>query len=428
LVLAIVLGVILAASPVSRDGLWPGLAFLAFLQVSALVLNLIPLPPFDGFGIVQPFLPEGIQKAVAQVSGLIPWAVFFLLWYVPEVYNTFWAAVVGLTDVLNVPLDLVQLGLRTSGSGTDRHASGARPRSYENQQRERSLLSRSPVHNTEGFGVEHAEAYAAARRHRGRGFGGLQTARRLAKAPVRVTLIDRENYHLFQPLLYQVAIAGLVPSQIAYPVRTIFRRQKNVTFQMGEVTAVDFDARYVKTDGSVLAYDYLVLAVGGRTNFFGLRSVEENAYQVKNIQCAISTRNQLLKMFEQASHEVDTAKRRAMLTFVVVGGGPTGVETAGALAELIRLVMAKDYPQMDLGEVRVLLLEDADQLMGAYPPRLSQATYDLLKKKQVEIRLSTRLTDYDGQSLTLGDGSMIETKTVIWTAGVRRRSGVTAWE
>jgi NADH dehydrogenase len=253
----------------------------------------------------------------------------------------------------------------------------------------------------------------------GAGFGGLQTARRLAKAPVRVTLIDRENYHLFQPLLYQVAIAGLVPSQIAYPVRTILRRQKNVTFQMGEVTAVDFDARYVKTDGSVLAYDYLVLAVGGRTNFFGLQSVEENAYQVKNIQCAISTRNQLLKMFEQASHEVDTAKRRAMLTFVVVGGGPTGVETAGALAELIRLVMAKDYPHMDLREVRVLLLEAADHLMGTYPPRLSQATHDLLSKKHVEVLLSTRLTDYDGHRLTLGDGNTIETKTVIWTAGVR---------
>jgi NADH dehydrogenase len=169
----------------------------------------------------------------------------------------------------------------------------------------------------------------------------------------------------------------------------------------------------------VLAYDYLVLAVGGRTNFFGLQSVEENAYQVKNIRCAISTRNQLLEMFEQASHEVDTAQRRSMLTFVVVGGGPTGVETAGALAELIRLVMAKDYPHMDLQEVRVLLLEAADHLMGTYPLKLSHATFDLLKKKQVEILLSTRLTDYDGQRLTLADGSTIETRTVIWTAGVR---------
>ena len=253
----------------------------------------------------------------------------------------------------------------------------------------------------------------------GAGFGGMAAARRLAKAPVRVTLIDRENYHLFQPLLYQVAIAGLVPSQIAYPVRSIFRRQRNVTFQMGEVTAVDLARRYIRANGSAIAYDYLVLAVGGRTNFFGLQSVEQNAYQVKNIRCAVSTRNHLLKMFEQASHEADPGQRRAMLTFAVVGGGPTGVETAGALAELIRMVMTKDYPDMDLQEVRVLLLEAADHLMGTYPPDLSKATYDLLKKKQVEIMLSARLTEYDGQRLTLGDGQAIETHTVIWTAGVR---------
>jgi NADH dehydrogenase len=253
----------------------------------------------------------------------------------------------------------------------------------------------------------------------GAGFGGMETARRLAKTPVRITLIDRENFHLFQPLLYQVAIAGLVPSQIAYPVRTIFRRQKNVTFQMGKVSAVDLEARYIKMDGSVIAYDYLVLAVGGRTNFFGLGSVEENAYQVKNVRCAVLTRNHLLEMFEVASREPDPDKRRALLTFVVVGGGPTGVETAGALAELIRLVMTKDYPEMDLAEVRVLLLEAADHLMGTYPPRLRQATYDLLTRKHVEIMLSARLTDYDGIHLTLADGSKISTHTVIWTAGVR---------
>jgi NADH dehydrogenase len=253
----------------------------------------------------------------------------------------------------------------------------------------------------------------------GAGFGGMETARKLWGAPVRITLIDRENYHTFQPLLYQVAIAGLIPSQIAYPVRTIFRRQKNVTFQMGEVTAIDFDARYVKLDGSVIGYDYLVLAVGGQTNFFGLNSVEQNAHQVKNIPCAIETRNHMLRMFELASHEADPEKRRALLTFVVVGGGPTGVETAGALAELIRLVMTKDYPDMDLHEVRVLLLEAADHLMGAYPARLSQRTYDLLKSKGVDIRLSTRLSEYDGMHATLGDGSVLRTHTVIWTAGVR---------
>lgn len=253
----------------------------------------------------------------------------------------------------------------------------------------------------------------------GAGFGGMETARKLASAPVRVTLIDRENYHLFQPLLYQVAIAGLIPSQIAYPVRTIFRAQKNVTFQMGEVTAVDLEARFIRLDGSVIAYDYLVLAVGGQTNFFGLKSVQDNAFEVKNIQAATATRNHLLEMFERAAHEVDPDRRRSLLTFVVVGGGPTGVETAGALSELIRMVMSKDYPHMDLQEVRVLLLEAADHLMGTYPPGLQKATYDLLRKKHVEIMLSARLTDYDGMRLTLGDGSAIETQTVIWTAGVR---------
>src|SRR5574341_874930 len=125
----------------------------------------------------------------------------------------------------------------------------------------------------------------------GAGFGGLEAAQRLAKAPVRITLIDRHNYHLFQPLLYQVAIAGLLPAQIAYPVRTIFRRQKNLTFQMGEVTAFDFQSRYVKLDGTVLAYDYLILAIGGQTNFFGLDSVEKRGFQLKNVESAVSTRN-----------------------------------------------------------------------------------------------------------------------------------------
>src|SRR5512136_799188 len=178
----------------------------------------------------------------------------------------------------------------------------------------------------------------------GAGFGGMEAARKLAKAPVRITLIDRENYHLFQPLLYQVAIAGLVPSQIAYPVRTIFRHQKNFTFQMGEVSAIDFDAKFVKMNGSVLGYDYLILAIGGETNFYRLSTIEQNAHQLKNVDSAVETRNHLLEMFEKASREPDPERRRALLTFGIVGGGPTGVETAGALAELIRMVISKDYP------------------------------------------------------------------------------------
>lgn len=253
----------------------------------------------------------------------------------------------------------------------------------------------------------------------GAGFGGMEAARRLANAPVRITLIDRRNYHLFQPLLYQIAIAGLVPSQIAYPVRTIFRRQKNLTFQMGEVTEVNLEARYVKLDGSVIAYDLLILAVGGQTNFFGLDSVEKNGFDLKNVDSAVRTRNHLLSTFESASREADADKRRAMLTFVVVGGGPTGVETAGALAELIRHVMTKDFSAIDISEVRVLLLEAGPSVMPAYPDELRQATHRLLVGKRVEVMLNAKLTDYNGEHVTLADGTTIPTQTLIWTAGVK---------
>jgi NADH dehydrogenase len=252
----------------------------------------------------------------------------------------------------------------------------------------------------------------------GAGFGGLEVAKRLAKAPIRITLIDKHNYHLFQPLLYQVAIAGLLPSQIAYPLRTIFRRQANLEFRLGEVTQVDFEGQFVKLDGSVIAYDYLVVAVGGQTNFFGMDSLEQHSFQLKDVKSAVNTRNHLLRMFEAASHEVDAVKRRALLTFVVVGGGPTGVETAGALGELINLVMVKDYPQLDLKDVRVILLEATDHLMGSYPDRLRKSTFDLLRSKNVEILLNTKVVDFNGRKITLGDGNHIDTQTVIWTAGV----------
>jgi NADH:ubiquinone reductase (H+-translocating) len=253
----------------------------------------------------------------------------------------------------------------------------------------------------------------------GAGFGGLEAARRLANAPVQITIIDRHNYHLFQPLLYQVAIAGLVPSQIAYPLRTIFRRQKNVNFQMGEVSSIDFNARFVKADGSVIAYDYLILAAGGQTNFFGLNEVENHGFQLKNIESAVQTRNHLLALFEEASREVDVERRRALLTFVIVGGGPTGVETAGALAELITHVMAKDYPYMDLRDVRVLLLEAAPSVMMTYPDELRKATSDLLRSKNVDIMVNTKLVGYNGLEVKLADGNTIKTHTLIWTAGVR---------
>ncbi|HSO12824.1 MAG TPA: NAD(P)/FAD-dependent oxidoreductase [Anaerolineales bacterium] len=253
----------------------------------------------------------------------------------------------------------------------------------------------------------------------GAGFAGLTAAERLRNAPVRITLVDRNNYHLFQPLLYQVAIAGLVPSQIAYPLRTIFRDQKNLTFQMGEVISIDFDAQYVKLNGSVISYDYLVLAVGGETNFFGMDAVQQNGFQIKDIESAVNTRNQLLKMFEGASREADTEKRKAMLTFVVAGGGPTGVETSGALAELISHVMRKEYPTLDIRETRVILLETGNALIASYPDELRKATLRLLKKKNVEVMFNAKLTDYNGQRVVLADGTEIQTNTLIWTAGVK---------
>jgi NADH:ubiquinone reductase (H+-translocating) len=232
-------------------------------------------------------------------------------------------------------------------------------------------------------------------------------------------LIDKNNHHLFQPLLYQVAIAGLLPSQIAQPVRTIFRKQKNLTFQMGEVSTINFDEKYVKLNGSVIAHDFLVLAVGGRTNFFGLDAVEKHGFQLKDLETAVETRNHLLSMFELASHEGDAEKRGALLTFVIVGGGPTGVETAGSLAELISHVMVKDYPRLLMRDARVILLEAGPNLINPYPEELRKATLKLLQRKNVEVRLNTTLENFDGLRVILGDGSTIETQTLIWTAGVR---------
>jgi NADH:ubiquinone reductase (H+-translocating) len=253
----------------------------------------------------------------------------------------------------------------------------------------------------------------------GAGFGGLETARRLAKAPVRITLIDRNNYHLFQPLLYQVAIAGLSPVEIAYPVRAILNRQQNLSFLMGEVSAIDLEARRVAVDRETLAYDTLVVAVGGRTNFFGLASVEAHAMQLKDIASAVAARNRLLEAFEHACRVPEGELRHKLLTFVVVGGGPTGVKTAGALSELIRLVLTRDYPSLDLSEACVVLLEAGPALMPTFPVHLQAATKRMLQTKGVDVRLNVRVTGFDGDSVSLADGPALPAGTLIWTAGVR---------
>ena len=253
----------------------------------------------------------------------------------------------------------------------------------------------------------------------GAGFGGLKAARALADAPVQITLIDRNNYHLFQPLLYQVASAGVAPSEIAYPVRAVFRGQKNLDFQMAEVRRIDLDGRRLLTERGELEYDYLILAAGGQTNFFGMESVECNAFDLKELGNAVDIRNHVLRQFELAALEPDAGARRAMLTFVVAGGGPTGVEMSGALSELIRLVLAKDFPRLRMQEARVLLLEAADRLLPAMPAELSAETARALTEKHVEVRFGAAVSGYDGSAVALRGGESIPARTLIWAAGVR---------
>jgi NADH dehydrogenase len=253
----------------------------------------------------------------------------------------------------------------------------------------------------------------------GAGFGGLRAARALARDPLRVTLIDRNNFHLFQPLLYQVATAGLSPAEIAYPIRAIFRNQSNLTFRLATVERVDLANRRVETDNGPVSYDYLILAPGGDTNYFGNETIARHATGLKEIDDAIAIRNHLLALFEQAAQRPDPAECAALLTFVIVGGGPTGVEMAGSLEELIRLVLTKDFPHQDLSQARILLLEASDRLLPGIPDELAEHTLEVLRKKRVEVRLNTQVTGYDGQQVTLKEGEPIPARTLIWAAGIQ---------
>ena len=255
----------------------------------------------------------------------------------------------------------------------------------------------------------------------GAGFGGVHLAKELAKENVRVTLIDRHNYHLFQPLLYQVTTAVLSASEIAYPTRQFFKNNQNVNFYMSKVTGVDQDRRVVITKHGEISYDYLVLAAGATTNFFGNKSVERNSYAMKTLQEAIALRGHIIHEFERAARKSAPEEREARhrhLNFVIVGGGATGIEMAGALMELIE-IFKKEFHTIDFSEVSVTLLEAMGSVLPMVPPDLQQHTIDVLRKKGVDVRLNTAVTEYDGNDLTLNNGEVIPTKTVIWAAGVR---------
>jgi len=253
----------------------------------------------------------------------------------------------------------------------------------------------------------------------GAGFGGLRAAQALSRAPVKVVLVDRRNYHLFQPLLYQVATAGLAPGEIAYPVRAILRNQRNLEFRMAEVTGIELAERCLVTSTGPVDYDYLILAFGAETNYYGLESIAEHSFGLKDLDDAVSIRNHVLRMFELAAQEGNPEVRQAMLTFAVVGGGPTGVESAGALAELARLAQLKDFAELNPTDLRVILLEASDRLLAGMPETLREATAETLWRKHVEVRFGATVTDFNGRELFLKSGELIPARTLIWAAGAR---------
>jgi NADH dehydrogenase len=253
----------------------------------------------------------------------------------------------------------------------------------------------------------------------GAGFGGLAVARSLRHVEVDVTLVDRNNYHLFQPLLYQVASGLLDPSAIASPVRTIMRRARNVDVLRAEVTRVDLDNRRVVTSATALDYDYLVIASGSVTNYFGNVGARTHSIGLKDLGEALALRSHLLSCFERAGVTSDVIVRHRLLTFAVVGAGPTGVEYSGAVAELIKHVLPKDYRRVDFDEVSVVLIEAGERILATFAPRLSRLATSSLQRKDVRIILGESVRSVDESGLMLSGGDRIETATVVWTAGVR---------
>jgi NADH dehydrogenase len=254
----------------------------------------------------------------------------------------------------------------------------------------------------------------------GAGFGGLQCAKKLGGEPVDVTIVDRQNYHLFTPLLYQVASCLLNPSEITAPVRKVFRDSTNVRYRQGEVVDVDFAEQQVRlADGTVVPYDELVLATGSSTDYYGNDAIAERALGLKDLGQALQLRNHVLDCLERAAATTDSRERRRLLTFCIIGGGPTGVEYAGALAELVRLVLPHEYPEFPPSDVRIVLLEGGDRLLPMFRGRLSRYARRELERLGVEVRTDTFVASADEKGVITRDGTELLTETIVWSAGVR---------
>lgn len=254
----------------------------------------------------------------------------------------------------------------------------------------------------------------------GGGFGGIEIAKRLKNQDLQIVMLDKHNYHCFQPLLYQVATGGLEPGSIAYPLRKFMQDIPNGLFRLAEVRNIDTSARKIHTDIGDLSYDYLVIATGSTTNFFKFsKEVSGKMMQMKDIPQALNLRSFILENFEEALLTYDESKKEELINISIVGGGPTGVELAGALGEMRKNILPKDYPEIDFTKMQIHLFESGDRLLGAMHSENSAKVLKYVKDFGVNVWLNTMVTDFDGDELTIADGKKIKCETVIWTAGVK---------
>lgn len=253
----------------------------------------------------------------------------------------------------------------------------------------------------------------------GAGFAGISMAKSFKNEAVNVLLIDQYNYHNFQPLMYQVATGGLEPNSIAYPVRRIFRGYKNVSFRMAHVQKVDIASKQLHTPTGTLDYDYLIIATGSTNNYFDFEDVKDKLLTLKSIPDALNLRSYLFQNLESAVAKDSTDSEEALLNIAIVGGGPAGIELAGALAEMKRFVLPKDFPDLDFSKMTINLYEAAPKLLASMSSNASDKSAQFLKELGVIVNVNAAVTDYDGKTMTLKDGSTFMTNTVIWTAGVK---------
>jgi NADH:ubiquinone reductase (H+-translocating) len=252
----------------------------------------------------------------------------------------------------------------------------------------------------------------------GGGFAGLKLATKLAASDFQIVLIDKNNFHQFQPLFYQVATAGLEPSAISFPLRKIFQNSRNVFIRIAEIKSVNPEQNEVITSLGSVSYDILVLAMGVDTNFFGMESIARNAIPMKSVAEALSLRNSILQNFEDALIETDPQKKEALLSIVVVGGGPTGVEVSGTLSEMRKFILPKDYPEMDFSKMKIYLVEAGSRLLSGMSEKTSAQAQLYLQKLGVKVLCNAQVSNYDGENVSILNGEQILSKTLVWAAGV----------